>query len=126
MEYVAGGKTREKILEGPLPEPAIARLAMQLANGLAAAHSKGLVHRDLKPENVRLPLDGQMKILDFGLAKLGESAPDSHATESDVSTIAGTLAYMSPEQLRGRPVDHTADLFCFGVVLYEMATQRRF
>jgi eukaryotic-like serine/threonine-protein kinase len=122
MEYVPGQKLRDRIYEGPLPEPEIIRLATQLANGLGAAHSRGLVHRDLKPENVRFNLEGQLKILDFGLAKLVQSASDSRTTESDISAIAGTLAYMSPEQLRGGVVDQSSDLFSFGIVLYEMAT----
>jgi serine/threonine protein kinase len=122
MEYVPGQKLRDRISEGPLPEAEIIRLATQLANGLEAAHSRGLVHRDLKPENVRLNLEGELKILDFGLAKLVQSTSDSRTTESDISAIAGTLAYMSPEQLRGGVVDQSSDLFSFGIVLYEMAT----
>ncbi len=122
MEYVPGKRLRDRISEGPLPEAEIIPLAAQLAKGLAAAHHKGLVHRDLKPENVRLTLDGQLKILDFGLAKLTRPATDSRTTESDISAVAGTLSYMSPEQARGGVVGESADLYSFGVVLYEMAT----
>jgi serine/threonine protein kinase len=100
------------------------RLATQLAKGLMAAHERGLVHRDLKPENVRLTLDGRPKILDFGLAKLIRPLADC-TTESNISAVAGTLPYMSPEQVVGGVVDQRADLFSFGVVLYEMATGQR-
>jgi eukaryotic-like serine/threonine-protein kinase len=124
MEYVPGKTLRDRISEGPLPEAETIRLATQLAEGLIAAHERGLVHRDLKPENVRLTLDGQPKILDFGLAKLIQ--PSEHCTtESRISVVAGTLPYMSPEQVLGGVVDQRADLFSLGVVLYEMATGQR-
>ncbi|MBZ5616114.1 MAG: protein kinase [Acidobacteriia bacterium] len=124
MEYVPGKTLRDRISEGPLPEAETVRLATQLAKGLMAAHERGLVHRDLKPENVRLTLDGQPKILDFGLAKLIRPFADC-TTESNISAVAGTLPYMSPEQMLGSIVDQRADLFSFGVVLYEMATGQR-
>ncbi len=124
MEYVPGKTLRDRISEGPLPETETIRLAIELATGLMAAHERGLVHRDLKPENVRLTLDGRPKILDFGLAKLIRPVADC-TTESNISVVAGTLPYMSPEQVLGSVVDQRADLFSFGVVLYEMATGQR-
>lgn len=124
MEYVPGKPLRDKITEGPLSEAEITRLASQLARGLTAAHERGLVHRDLKPENVRLGADGRVKILDFGLAELIRPSNVPRTTLSTVSAIAGTLPYMAPEQVLGGVVNQGADLFSFGVVLYEMATGR--
>ena len=123
MEYVPGKTLRDRICEGPLPEIETIRLAIELADGLAAAHERSLVHRDLKPENIRLTLDGRPKILDFGLAKLIRPLTDC-TTESKIS-VAGTLPYMAPEQLLGSVVDQRTDLFSLGVVLYEMATGQR-
>ncbi|MEE9294687.1 MAG: protein kinase, partial [Phycisphaerae bacterium] len=112
----------------PLQEREVARLGVQLAEGLAAAHEQRVVHRDLKPANLRVTPDGRLKILDFGLAKLVR--PDvvsaTATTESFTETqgVAGTLPYMAPEQLRGEGVDHRTDIWAAGVVLYEMATGR--
>ncbi|MBZ5613307.1 MAG: protein kinase [Acidobacteriia bacterium] len=122
-EYVPGVSLNEQLAKGPLPEDDILRLAMQLAEGIAAAHGQGIVHRDLKPGNLRVMPDGRLKILDFGLARplavLGPGSP----TESTVApAVAGTLIYMSPEQLRGDPADVRGDIYSIGVVLYEMAT----
>jgi serine/threonine protein kinase/tetratricopeptide (TPR) repeat protein len=125
MEYIPGKTLKQRISEDQLPEAETIRLATQLAEGLSAAHEQGLVHRDLKPENVRITPDGQLKILDFGLAKLIRPLTDLSTTESNVSEVVGTLPYMSPEQVQGRVVDQRADLFSFGIVLYEMATRRR-
>jgi len=125
MEFVPGKSLREKISEGPVPEPESTRLALQIAKGLMAAHERGIVHRDLKPENVRLTLEGRAKILDFGLAKLIRPHTDSRTTESHISAVAGTLPYMAPEQVLGGVVDERSDLFSFGVLAYEMATGKR-
>jgi len=132
MEYVAG-KTLDKLIgrKGLRLNEAL-RYAVQIADGLAAAHGAGIVHRDLKPANIIVNEQGDLKILDFGLAKLAEpEEPDVFApTESvhlqtEVGTIMGTAAYMSPEQADGRKVDERSDIFSFGAVLYEMLTGKR-
>ena len=104
--------------------------AVQIANGLAAAHDAGIVHRDLKPENILLTRDGQIKILDFGLAKMNATRMASAATETltvhtEPGVVMGTVGYMSPEQVRGKEVDHRSDIFSFGVFLYELLSGRR-
>ncbi len=107
------------------------RLALQLAEGLAAAHEQGVVHRDLKPGNLRVTPDGRLKILDFGLAKpispkpAGEVVTTESLPETQAGAIAGTLPYMSPEQLRGEKVDARSDIYAVGALLYEMTTGRR-
>ncbi len=109
--------------------------ALQIANGLAAAHEKGIIHRDIKPENIFITHDGRVKILDFGLAKLTEPVTDIEAqtdvltrrVKTDSGMVMGTVGYMSPEQVRSKPADHRADIFSLGVILYEMlAGQRAF
>lgn len=122
MEYVPGITLRNRVSEGPLAEVEVIRLGTQLAKGLTAAHERGIVHRDLKPENLRLTLEGRLKILDFGLAELIRPLTDLRTTDSSISPIAGTLPYMAPEQVLGGHVDQRADLFSFGIVLYEMST----
>ena len=125
MEYVAGETVSEKARAGRLAEREVARLGVQLAEGLAAAHAQGVIHRDLKPGNLRLAPDGRLKILDFGLAKL--AAPPSDATQTiltDTAGLVGTLPYMAPEQLLGEPADARSDIWAAGAVLYELATGR--
>ncbi|HEX4385861.1 MAG TPA: serine/threonine-protein kinase, partial [Myxococcales bacterium] len=115
-ELLQGETLRQRLSRGPIPFGQAQTWARQLLAGLAAAHEKGLLHRDLKPSNLFITSDGWLKILDFGLAKL---------TESDQGRVVGTIGYMAPEQVRGVPVDHRADLFNFGLVFYEMLTGRR-
>lgn len=114
-----------------MPARKAIELAVQLANGLAAAHDQGIVHRDLKPENVFVTRTGHVKILDFGLAKLRQAGPPSDtvdgvtALETGAGQVLGTVGYMSPEQVRGEPADHRSDLFSFGSILYEMLCGQR-
>jgi Tol biopolymer transport system component len=125
-ELVRGDTLRRVIEAGPLAPPKAVEIATQVAAGLAAAHAAGLVHRDLKPDNIMVTRDGQVKILDFGLAKQWRPAPDSTtAGLTDAGVVMGTAGYMSPEQVRGETVEHRSDLFSFGVVLYEMLCGRR-
>src|SRR5580658_55564 len=125
-ELLEGQTLRERIRSSPLPSRKAIDYALQVARGLAAAHSKGIVHRDLKPENLFLTHDDRVKILDFGLAKLTrpETDPDADAATIQVNTepgqVMGTAGYMSPEQVRGKPADHRSDIFSFGSILYEM------
>jgi len=136
MELLEGQTLRARLDEGPLPPRQATELAIQIAHGLAAAHEKGLVHRDLKPANLWITKEGRMKILDFGLAKTlpakAETSDSSMATEAyrpaeltQQGMVLGTLGYMSPEQVRGEPVDARSDLFSFGAVLFEMLTAQR-
>ena len=131
VEYIPGVTLSDRLAQGPLPERETARLGVQLANGLAAAHSQGVVHCDLKPGNLRITPDGRLKILDFGIAKslrvTRESSKYDVTTESATGDqgVAGTLPYMAPEQLRSEPADARSDLYSAGAVLYEMATGQR-
>jgi serine/threonine protein kinase len=122
------GETWRELLTRRMPTSRqVLTYAAQAAQGLAAAHAKGLVHRDLKPENLFLTSDGRVKILDFGLAKQSASGGETAATISNQTlgnVLVGTLAYMAPEQAQALPVDARADVFAFGVVLYEMLTGR--
>ena len=131
-ELLEGETLRSLIARGGIPLERTLEIARQIADGLAAAHQKGIVHRDLKPENVFLTKDGHAKILDFGLARYEpsfRSAQDTHsptlAAFTETGAVVGTVAYMAPEQVRGQLVDHRADIFAFGCVLYEMLTGRR-
>jgi serine/threonine protein kinase len=131
-EYLEGKTLRQRLNDGVLPTRKVLEYATQIARGLAAAHRKGITHRDLKPENLFLANDGQLKILDFGLARLTRSAAAGaeHAnlqTESMTGpgVVMGTPAYMAPEQVRGHDTDHRSDIFSFGAVLHEMVSGKR-
>jgi serine/threonine protein kinase/tetratricopeptide (TPR) repeat protein len=117
MQFLAGHTLRHEIGDKPLPPRRIVELGIQIADALDAAHSGGIIHRDIKPANIFVTQRGEVKILDFGLAKLGR-----HELAESGSAAFGTAAYLSPEQILGKPIDARADLFSFGVVLYEMAT----
>src|SRR5580765_1265491 len=126
-ERLEGETLRDRLRRGPMAEREALEVARQVARGLAAAHARGIVHRDLKPENLFLTRDGHVKILDFGLAKLVSDGSGSHsrvdtAYATEAGVIVGTMQYMAPEQVKGQPVDHRADLFAFGAVLYEMVS----
>ena len=129
-ELLDGETLRERLRRGPIPLRKAIDIAVQIAHGLAAAHDKGIMHRDLKPENLFVTKDGRVKILDFGLAKVGPSKDDSglEATQSvgtEPGMVMGTVGYMSPEQVRGKTADHRSDIFAFGTILYEMATGKQ-
>ncbi len=141
MELLEGETLRERLRNGALPVRKALDIAMQSANGVAAAHEKGIIHRDLKPANIFVTSDGRVKILDFGLAKLvqredldvsdtqsptrtsGGHAPAEARTEAGV--VLGTAGYMSPEQVRGKPADARSDIFALGTILYEMLSGQR-
>ena len=127
MELVHGVPLSQLLKDGPLDERLTRKLGVQLAEGLAAAHAQGVVHRDLKPGNLHVTRDGQLKILDFGLAKLLHPKQEIDQTQSidDTGSVSGTLPYMAPEQLRADPVDSRSDIYGAGAVLYEMATAKR-
>src|SRR5262245_28309258 len=152
LELVDGEGLETRLARGPMPIDEILTVARQIAEGLEAAHERGIIHRDLKPANVKLTADGSVKILDFGLAKdqgsgirgqgsagnndqgSGDSADSDRANTPTIASaslltahglILGTGAYMAPEQARGKPVDKRADVWAFGVLLYEMVAGRR-
>jgi serine/threonine protein kinase/Tol biopolymer transport system component len=131
-ELLEGETLRKRIAGTPLAQRRAIDYALQIANGLAAAHEKGIIHRDLKPDNIFITNDGRVKILDFGLAKLTQLDGDQVRTDvptrrvdTDPGVVMGTVGYMSPEQLKGRPVDQRSDIFSFGTILYEMLSGRR-
>ena len=124
MEYIEGTTLRKRLTHGPLRTREVIDIATQIASGLSAAHAAGIVHRDVKPENVMIRSDGLVKVLDFGLAKL-DTLNVADSTRSAFVTAgagAGTVAYMSPEQASGEPLDARTDIFSLGAVLYKMAT----
>jgi serine/threonine-protein kinase len=140
MELIEGPTLADRIAQGSIPVDEALPIARQIAEALEAAHAQGVIHRDLKPANIKVREDGTVKVLDFGLAKLTESAVSGQPGDSDPSqsptltspaartelgVILGTAAYMSPEQARGRPVDKRTDIWAFGAVLYEMLTGTR-
>lgn len=134
MEFVEGDDLAERIARGPMPLDEALPIARQIADALAAAHERGIIHRDLKPANIRIRADGAVKVLDFGLSKAldGSAAsgdpmnsPTITSPATQLGMILGTAAYMSPEQARGRPADRRADVWAFGIVLFEMLTGER-
>ena len=139
MELIEGHTLAERIAQGPMPVADALPVAKQIAEALEAAHEQGVVHRDLKPANVKVRDDGTVKVLDFGLAKALDStasgdlnaspavmnSPTLTARATQLGVILGTAAYMAPEQAKGKPVDRRADIWAFGVVLFEMLTGRR-
>jgi len=137
MELVFGEDLAERLRHGAIPDNETTAIAKQIAEALEAAHERGIVHRDLKPANIKVTPDGKVKVLDFGLAKALDAeagtaggnqlshSPTMSSQATKAGAILGTAAYMSPEQARGKPVDKRADIWAFGVVLYEMLTGRR-
>ena len=133
MELVEGDTLAERLRSGPIPVAEALRIARQVADALQAAHEKGIIHRDLKPANIALTAEGQVKVLDFGLAKALEAAsagdisisPTLSLAATQAGVILGTAAYMAPEQARGKPVDKRSDIWAFGCVLYEMLAGTR-
>jgi eukaryotic-like serine/threonine-protein kinase len=132
MELIAGPTLAERMAQGPVPVDEALEIARQIAAALGAAHDKGIIHRDLKPGNIKFTPDGTVKVLDFGLAKMGgtppaasEDSPTISMAATQAGVILGTAAYMSPEQARGKHVDKGTDIWAFGVVLFEMLTGRR-
>src|SRR5438128_2508168 len=131
-EVLEGETLRTRISGAPLAQRRAIDYALQIAHGLAAAHEKGIVHRDLKPDNIFITKDGRVKILDFGIAKLTQPEGNQSQTEiptrrvnTDPGVVIGTVGYMSPEQVRGKGVDHRSDILSFGAILYEMLSGRR-
>jgi eukaryotic-like serine/threonine-protein kinase len=128
-ELLEGNTLRDRLAGASLSVREVADYGLQIAQGLMAAHDKHIVHRDLKPENLFITRDNRIKILDFGIAKLihpeSASSMEGMTTQTKAGSLLGTVAYMSPEQLRGKPVDARSDLFSLGAILYEMLTARR-
>jgi TolB-like protein/tetratricopeptide (TPR) repeat protein len=132
MELLEGETLRQKLAAGRIPPKQATDYALQIARGLSAAHEKGIVHRDLKPENIMVTKDELVKILDFGLAKrvgrvCEQDVPTASTQElyTEPGTLMGTVGYMSPEQVRGLPIDHRSDIFSLGSILYELLSGKR-
>ena len=130
MEFVEGQSLDKVVKQGPLPIARVTEIAVQVADALDAAHHRGIVHRDIKPGNISLNERGQVKVLDFGLAKRLPTVTDRHGVTQDYQLtqqgqVVGTPSYMSPEQALGKDLDHRSDLFSLGVVLYELATGQK-
>jgi serine/threonine protein kinase len=139
LEMVEGDDLSARLAGGRVPVDEALEIALQIAAALEEAHEKGIVHRDLKPANIKVTADGKVKVLDFGLAKALADDPSGSASSFDLSVsptltaaagteagvILGTASYMSPEQARGKPVDRRADVWAFGVILFEMLTGER-
>src|SRR5499433_3934637 len=132
MELVEGETLQDRLKRGPIPFGEALAIARQIADGLEAAHEKGIIHRDLKPANIKLTPDGQVKVLDFGLAKAFHERLATRLSDSPTlmsasvpGVILGTAAYMAPEQAKGRAADKRSDVWAFGCVVYEMLTGAR-
>ncbi len=130
-ELLEGENLSDRLRAGPLAPKRATEIACQVADGLAAAHARGVIHRDIKPENIFLTNDGRAKILDFGIARIGPRPGDITSRmaaargSSSSQFVMGTAGYMSPEQVRGKPIDFRTDVFSLGAVFYEMLTGRR-
>jgi tetratricopeptide (TPR) repeat protein len=130
LEFVEGTTLKERLAAGTLPESDALRMATEIAEAVQFAHARGIVHRDLKPANIMIGTDGHVKVMDFGVAKRLVAPAPADAVTVNASTVSvageptGTLAYMSPEQILGQPIDARSDIFAFGVVLFEMLTGR--
>src|SRR6202795_1067673 len=136
LELVEGPTLAERLAQGPIPVEEALPIARQIAEAMEFAHERGIIHRDLKPANIKIRNDGTVKVLDFGLAKAlspedmsGSSdamnSPTLTARATQIGVILGTAAYMSPEQAKGKSVDRRADICAFGVVVFEMLTDKR-
>lgn len=134
LELLEGETLKERLDRGPMPVRKALEMMAQAARGVAAAHGKGIIHRDLKPANIFLTNDSRVKVLDFGLAKLSAGSPHSDETQvteltrdtaTAIGVVLGTVGYMSPEQVRGKPADARSDIFALGTILYEMLSGRR-
>ena len=131
MELVEGETLQERLRRGPIPVDDALLIAKQIAGALEVAHERGIIHRDLKPANIKITPDGQVKVLDFGLAKVFDERPGSPLSNSPTlmsasspGVMLGTVAYMSPEQAKGKEAERSSDVWAFGCVLYEMLTGR--